>query len=115
LAYDSQTGAPLNWKRLLPKSLAGKAELDALYTKIKPSQGDSGAEAYLESMQGLPVEYVLWPDAKHDGIALQPYDLPFVNSACADTVCHAATDGATTAALASWPRLAILHGGHEYS
>jgi hypothetical protein len=90
LVYDLQTGGPVNWLHLLPKSLQVKATLDtaddgtpigvvespilqALYMKMVGPQDPSCLP---------PFEFTIWPDAKADGLALQPFGLAFAFQAC---------------------------------
>lgn len=99
LAYDLRTGAPLNWQKLLPRTLAAQATLDtagdgtrlgviaspaltALYLQeagARIAQVDAGCTAALHDTS---MEFVLWPDAQRDGVALQPSNLPHVMAAC---------------------------------
>ena len=97
LAYDLNTGAPLNWERLLPKSLAQHATLDsagdgtrlgvvasgmlkALYLKTTRPDSDCAQALHDEDLK-----FMLWPDAEHEGVALQPVGLPHVVAACGET------------------------------
>lgn len=94
LAYDVRTGAPLNWERLLPKALAGKATLDsaadgtrlgvmaspalkALYLKLSKPDADCTS-----ALQDTDLQFMLWPDAAREGVAMQPSGLPHVIAAC---------------------------------
>jgi hypothetical protein len=96
LAYDLRTGAPLNWERLLPKTLAGKATLDtaadgtrlgvlaspaltALYLKLSKPDADCGS-----ALRDADLQFMLWPDAARQGVAMQPSGLPHVIAACGD-------------------------------
>jgi hypothetical protein len=98
LAYDLRTGAPLNWERLLPKTLVGKASLDtagdgtrlgvvespalkALYVKLAKPDTDCAPV-----LRDSALKFMLWPDAARAGIAVQPTDLPHVVAACATDV-----------------------------
>jgi hypothetical protein len=99
LVYDLQTGSPVNWTRLLPAALAGTVALDnaadgskigtvnspklhALYTDAYPQRSDRAD--CLDSIADLP--FILWPDAKSDGLVLAPSGLPHVVSACGESV-----------------------------
>lgn len=94
LAYDLGTGAPLNWERLLPKTLAGKASLDtaadgtrlgvmaspaltALYLKLSKPDADCGP-----ALRDTELQFMLWPDAAREGVAMEPSGLPHVIAAC---------------------------------
>jgi hypothetical protein len=96
LTYDLRTGAPLNWERLLPKALAGKATLDsaadgtklgvmaspaltALYLKLSKPDADCAS-----ALRDTDLHFMLWPDAAREGVALQPSGLPHVIAACGD-------------------------------
>jgi hypothetical protein len=90
LAYDLRTGSPLNWERLLPKALMQSATLDTAgdgtslgvvaspkltelcmqYAKLDP---DCTA-----ALHDTGLQFMLWPDAGHDGIAIGPTGLPHV-------------------------------------
>jgi hypothetical protein len=98
LTYDLRTGAPLNWERLLPKTLAGKATLDsaadgtrlgvlaspaltALYLKLSKPDADC-----TPALRDTGLQFILWPDAVRGGVAMQPSDLPHVIAACGPDV-----------------------------
>ena len=94
LAYDLRNGAALNWERLLPKSLAGTASLDtagdgtrlgvvasptlkALYLKLMKPDADCG-----QALRETELQFMLWPDAAREGVAMEPSGLPHVIAAC---------------------------------
>ena len=96
LAYDMRTGAPLNWERLLPKALLGTASLDtagdgtqlgvvaspalkALYLKLVKPDADCGS-----ALRENDLQFMLWPDAAREGVAMAPSGLPHVIAACGD-------------------------------
>jgi hypothetical protein len=96
LAYDMRTGAPLNWERLLPKALVGTASLDtagdgtrlgvvaspalkALYLNLLKPDADCGS-----ALKEADLQFMLWPDAAREGIAMAPSGLPHVIAACGD-------------------------------
>jgi hypothetical protein len=98
LAYDLRTGAPLNWERLLPKSLAGTATLDsagdgtklgvvaspalkALYVKLAKPDADCAS-----ALQDIDLQFILWPDAERWGVAMEPSGLPHAIIACGPDV-----------------------------
>jgi len=94
LAYDLRTGTPLNWERLLPKALVQSASLDTagdgtslgvvaspaltqLYFKIANPDGECGP-----ALREIGLQFMLWPDARREGVAIQPSGLPHVIAAC---------------------------------
>jgi hypothetical protein len=98
LAYDVQTGAPLNWERLLPKSLGVTASLDtagdgtrlgvvaspklkALYMKAAKLDPDC-----VQALRDTDLQFLLWPDARREGVAVEPSNLPHVIAACGEDV-----------------------------
>lgn len=103
LVYDLDSGHPVNWALLLPKRLKATASLDSaadgsgigavaspvlhkLYlqaARAAAKGGDLGDCGTVLSDDGL--QFMLWPDAAADGLALEPSSLPHVVKACADT------------------------------
>ena len=98
LAYDLRTGTQLNWERLLPKTLAGKATLDtaadgtrlgvlaspaltALYLQLAKPDADCAP-----ALRDTDLQFILWPDATRQGVAMQPSGLPHVIAACGTDV-----------------------------
>jgi hypothetical protein len=98
LAYDLHTGAPLNWQRLLPRSLVSSAMLDsagdgtrlgfvaspaltALYLKTDKPESDC-----LQELQMTSLQFMLWPDAKAAGVGIELASLPHAWAACGDNV-----------------------------
>ncbi|HEX2944173.1 MAG TPA: hypothetical protein VHO91_24165 [Rhodopila sp.] len=99
LAYDMQTGSPLNWERLLPKALVQSAALDnagdgtrlgvvrspalkAMYLRAAKLDADC-----TQALRETDLSFMLWPDAQRNGVALAPSGLPHVIAACgADVV-----------------------------
>lgn len=98
LAYDLQTGSPLNWERLLSKTLVQSAALDtagdgtrlgvvrspaltALYMKAAKLDADCA-----QALQDQDLSFMLWPDAQRGGVALAPSGLPHVIAACGPDV-----------------------------
>jgi hypothetical protein len=98
LAYDLRTGSPLNWERLLPKTLAGTASLDeagdgtplgvltspaltTLYVTLLKPDADCA-----EVLRDTDLHFMLWPDAAHDGVTMAPSGLPHAVAACGDDV-----------------------------
>jgi hypothetical protein len=100
LAYDLRTGSPLNWARLLPKSLVQSTELDeaddttplgtvgspaltALYLKLETADHDFDPSCG-QALQDTNTQFQLWPDAQANGVAIVPDGLPQVIQACAN-------------------------------
>jgi hypothetical protein len=101
LVYDLDTGAPVNWARLLPKALVDATSLDsagdgstiglitsktlqAIYAREALAAGDADFKADcadVVNQDGLAFQ--VWPDAKAGGLMLVP-DLPHVVLACGD-------------------------------
>ena len=96
LAYDLHTGSPLNWARLLPKALVQSTILDysgdglplgvvfspaltALYMKLAQPNIDPSC---VPELQQSPFPFMLWPDAKADGVVLNPDGLAHAIAAC---------------------------------
>jgi hypothetical protein len=98
LAYDVDSGAPLNWERLLPKSLGLKTSLDTAGdgTRLGVVASDKLKALYMktdkmdpecvQSLQDMDLQFILWPDAEHDGLAMEPSNLPHAFAACGDDV-----------------------------
>lgn len=111
IVYDLTTGAPVDWTKLLPPALTGKAalaegmdgtkmvtlaskRLHALYleryrpkdSKATREGDDNDCRAVVQDTAlGDPPAMMAWLDAKAGGLAVQ-YDLPHYAQACADTV-----------------------------
>jgi hypothetical protein len=123
LAYDLRTGSPLNWERLLPKTLAGTASLDtagdgtrlgvlaspaltSLYMTLLKPDGDC-----VEALRDADLHFMLWPDAAHDGLTMAPSGLPHVIAACGDS---ATIPVATLRTLGVAPALLdAIEAGHK--
>jgi hypothetical protein len=98
--YDLTTGSPVNWQRLLPKSMVQGTSRDTdingatiAFVTSKPLQ-ELKAEAAANSIDpdckdavtDPKLQLSLYPDAKAGGLAVQPGDFPHVIVACADTI-----------------------------
>jgi hypothetical protein len=98
LAYDLRTGAPLNWERVLPKALVQGVSLDTagdgtrlgvvaspalklLYLKILKPDADCSS-----ALRESELQFMLWPDARREGVAIQPSGLPHAIAACGTDV-----------------------------
>jgi hypothetical protein len=97
LVYDLTTGIPVDWAKFLPAPLLGQKgttkaadgtvlgtlaspALTALYVKaVKPAEIDPSCADALDSQT---LHFLIWPDAKENGLALQQTDLPHVAAAC---------------------------------
>ncbi len=102
LVYDLATGAPVDWKKLLPAALFENAATIAgggvsdpilvtssalwkLYAKRAQRVNDACAEVFADPAQ-LGMSLMVWPDAAADGLGLQAWDWPHVVKACAAPV-----------------------------
>jgi hypothetical protein len=97
LVYDLETGAQVNWGALLSAALVGKAQFDTAGdgTRIGTISSPVIRQLYLkghkidpdciEPLSDLNLTFILWPDAEHGGIAIQPASLPHVEAACGDS------------------------------
>ena len=99
LVYDLRTGLPPNWPRLLPRTLAETASVEtgfdttplgmvdspalkSIYlaaVRAVAAKVDPGCPAALEQLAG---PFMLWPDARQGGIAVQPSRLAHAVAAC---------------------------------
>jgi hypothetical protein len=105
MVYDLQTGRPLNWLAVLPHRLVSNShvsasvgglrvgllaspDLDKLYVQAeRQSIGSKDAEWWAECSDPLSdeaMEFIAWPDAKRDGIALLPVGLGHAVANCAN-------------------------------
>lgn len=96
LVYDLRTGAPVNWARLLPASMVQATGTDTAGdgTVIGTVSSHSLAALYIKEMIREDPDradckdaladpsFMLWPDAKHDGLGIAPFGLPHVVAAC---------------------------------
>ena len=97
LVFDLRTGAAVEWGRLLPATMlrsAGSAGdgsnqdgtvasdvLADLYRKSgKPEAVNPQCK---EAIAESSLSFLIWPDAKRDGLVIQPSGLPHVIAACA--------------------------------
>jgi hypothetical protein len=123
LAYDLRTGSPLNWARLLPKALVGTASLDTAGdgTRIGVAASAALTKLYLtlvkpdadcaSALREAELQFMLWPDAARDGVAMQPSGLPHAIAACGD---DAVIPPATLRTLGAEPGLvAAIEAGHR--
>jgi hypothetical protein len=102
LVYDLATGAPADWRRLLPGGiveavasergggdadpvLVVSAALRRLYVAARQS-GIEDCAAVLADTERFPSRFMLWPDAAANGLTLQLVSLPHVVRACGPPV-----------------------------
>ncbi len=100
LVYDLTTGNPVDWAKLLPKPIVetssldtaedgakigvvGSKKLSALYVEGLGTGLDPDCK---EALTSGDLNFVLWPDAKAKGLAMQTISLPHAMQACADVV-----------------------------
>ncbi len=100
LVYDLTTGNPVDWARLLPKpvvetssldssadgakiGVVGSRTLSALYVAGLGKDLDADCK---EALTSADLNFILWPDAKTKGLAMQTVSLPHAMQACADVV-----------------------------
>ncbi len=104
LVYDLQTGAPVNWARLLPAALVKGTSLDNagdgtsiglvsspvlqdLMVKAEMADAANPLDPDCKDVVSDPeVKLSLWPDAKAGGLAVQPASLIHAVAACGDSV-----------------------------
>jgi hypothetical protein len=99
LVYDLQTGAPVDWKRLIPgvSEQSNKAEaadeaplrtisspaLLALFNEASArSGGDPDCKDALAADSDEPTQLLVWPDANTKGLAIAIPGLPHAASVC---------------------------------
>ena len=95
MVFDMTTDSPVNWIKLLPKSSTPSALTDTVadgstmgalvlpaLRKILLAAADADCKDAFQDPQG----FLLWPDAKHEALVAQPFDLPHVVQACANEI-----------------------------
>lgn len=102
LVYDLATGRPADWKKILTPALVDKvvpttsgddsdpvliesSMLWSLYLKRARQTNKDCAEVYADP-QPLGTLLKVWPNARADGVGLQPSEWPHVVKACAVTI-----------------------------
>ncbi len=103
LVYDLQTGRPLDWTTMLPARLLSRLhveeagccgpkiaflsspDLDRLYVRtLKATERDTQRWSNCsDAINDASLDFVAWPDAKQNGVVLQPV-LAHAVAACAD-------------------------------
>ena len=121
LVYDLNTGAPVDWRRLLGGRLVQTASVDTVIygTSIGMLSSPALREIYVRSVRAAAgrdrtwwadcadtlrdprLVFIAWLDAKRAGLVLQP-SLPHVEAACAE---EAAIPAATLRGLGADPGL----------
>ncbi len=100
LVYDLTTGNPVDWGKLLPKPIVETSSLDTAEDGAKIGVvGSKKLSAFYveglgksldpdckEALTTGDLNFVLWPDAKAKGLAMQTVSLPRAMQACADVV-----------------------------
>lgn len=107
LVYDLATGSPVNSSALLPASMIQRSALDSagdgtrigvigsrvlqqFYIKAQFANGvDPDCKEVLSNPE---LKFVLWPDAKADGISIEPEGLPHVVAACGGEIVATVTE-----------------------
>lgn len=93
LVYDLKTGFEVNWRKLIPGTKEGdpgvsSRALTKLYIKLmakKPARDMTAPDDCRDVFDdGDDMSFLLWPDAKHGALILQPSNLPHVMQACGD-------------------------------
>ena len=102
LVYDLASGAPVNWQRLLPKSMVQSTSTDtvvdgtvvgfitsktlqSLWLKAENATSPIDPECK-DAVTDPKLQLGLYPDAKAGGLAVQPGNFAHVIAACADTI-----------------------------
>jgi hypothetical protein len=103
LVFDLATGAPIDWRKILPPVLVKQAARDpggtdadpvlvtssvlwSIYAKAAASPNDQECAAVLADPAGLGTRLMLWPDAEADGLVVQPADFPHAVKTCGPPV-----------------------------
>ena len=99
LVYDLRTGLPPNWSLLLPRTLVQTVSVERTFDTTPLGMVDSPAlrSIYLvaartaaakvdpgcpETLEQLAGPFMLWPDARQGGVAVQPSRLAHAAAAC---------------------------------
>lgn len=96
--YDLSTGKPVDWTKLLPPGVAGRAKLVRGDITIGVLQSSVLKHAYVDDLDATADEdckgtlketdynFVLWPDAKSHSLVIGQNDLPHAVAACGGEV-----------------------------
>jgi hypothetical protein len=95
MVFDMTTGTPVNWLALVAKSAGASTFVDSVsdgskvgalvlpaLQKINAARASSDCKDAFQDQQ--PFE--LWPDATHETLVAQAFDLPHVVQACAEEI-----------------------------
>jgi hypothetical protein len=89
------TGKPVNWAMLLLNSAGATSFVDSVSdgstmgALVLPALKEmlvASADADCKDAFQDPQSFLMWPDAKHEMLVAQPFDLPHVVQACADEI-----------------------------
>jgi hypothetical protein len=96
LVYDLETGAPIDWARVLPRALvesttvetAGDGSVLGLVksTALNALYRRALSEDCREVLSDDDLAFQLWPDAKAGGLIMRTMVLPHAVAACAESV-----------------------------
>jgi hypothetical protein len=96
LVFDLNTGGLVDWAKLLPElaqrtgtdtaadgSTLGTVSSDRLSDLYRDlAKRGGGDPECVDALKETELNFILWPDAKQDGLAAQPAGLPHVIAAC---------------------------------
>ncbi|MGC2110181.1 MAG: hypothetical protein WA655_11740 [Candidatus Korobacteraceae bacterium] len=92
LVFDMNTGAPVDWTKLVAASAGASAYTDtatdgstigALVLPALQTRNVAAANADCKDVFQDPQSFLLWPDAKSGMLVAEPFDLPHAVAACA--------------------------------
>lgn len=95
MVFDMTSGAPVNWTKLVVKSVGASEYADtvsdgstvgALVLPALQKMNIAAADADCKDAFQNPQSFVMWPDAKHETLVAQPFNLPRVVQACANKI-----------------------------
>jgi len=93
MVFDMTTGTPVNWPAQFPQSAGASSFVDSVGDGSKvgalvlPALLKMYAAAASEECKDAfqdPQSFLIWPDAQHETLVAQAFDLPHVAQACAD-------------------------------
>ena len=94
--YDLTTGKPVDWTKMLPPRVAGKATVDGFTIRVGTlssavlrreyiAQNENSADCR-DIYADTEFHFLLWPDAKTHGLVIDQNDLPHIAAACGGPV-----------------------------
>jgi hypothetical protein len=95
MVFDMSNGAPVSWTELVAKSAGASlyagtfwdgSTVGALVLPALQKMNASSADADCKDAFQNPQPFLIWPDAKHETLVAQPFDLPHVVQACANEI-----------------------------